>query len=177
MFTAANNGYLVTLKKWKSIQQLVRIDSNHEEQLELLQMMLDHLFIMAMLWSPLKYTNKRKGNEDSFCANVVRLFLTSAFGQFPNVKLRVSMDCYRKSLGENNLVVAEVKSPSASQHELDDDYIKLPNLMKLALDHQIAQRYEDGTVVGLLVQGWKVLAFYLVLEHEAVYDLRTIGQF
>jgi hypothetical protein len=48
--------------------------------------------------------------------------------------------------------------------------------MKLALDHQITQGY-GGTVVGILVQGWKVLAFNMVLEHEAVYELRNIGKF
>ncbi|KAF9429195.1 hypothetical protein BGZ76_001677 [Entomortierella beljakovae] len=161
--------------------------------------MLDHLFITATLWSPLKYTSKRKGNEDSFCANVVRPFLTCAFGHLPGIKLRgngdrftcgdeldkelkfpdfsVTMECYRKSFGENYLVVAEVKPPTASQDELDNDYIKLPNLMKSALDHQIAQGYEEGTVIGILVQGWSVFVFYMTLEHEAIYELKNIGQF
>jgi hypothetical protein len=39
------------------------------------------------------------------------------------------------------------------------------------------QGYDDRKVVGVLVQGWKVLIFYMVLEHVAVYELRSIGQF
>ncbi|KAF9433530.1 hypothetical protein BGZ76_009320 [Entomortierella beljakovae] len=197
-FTAANEGYLVTMKAWKRIQ-LEQEDSEHEEQWEVLQVMVDHLLITATLWSPLSYISRRKGNEDSFTSNIVRPFLTCAFGSLPNVKLRgngdrftcgneldkelkfpdfsVTMDCYRKALGEHYLVIAEVKPPTASQKELDDDYIKLPNLMKAALDQQIAQGYGDGTVVGILIQGWRVLVFYMVLEHEAIYELRNVGQF
>ncbi|KAF9087575.1 hypothetical protein BGX27_002907 [Mortierella sp. AM989] len=198
-FTAANDGCLATIKKWKNIQRSVQIDSENEGQWDTLQTMIDHLFITSTLWSPLNYTSKRKGNEDSFCVNVVRPFLTCAFGKLPDVKLRgngdsftcgdeldkelkfpdfsVTMECYNESFGENYLVIAEIKPPTASQKEFDDDFIKLPNLMKLALDHQMAQGYEDGTVVGVLVQGWKVLIFHMVLEHEAVYELRIIGQF
>ncbi|KAF9581379.1 hypothetical protein BGW38_001631 [Lunasporangiospora selenospora] len=84
---------------------------------------------------------------------------------------------YVKTLSEHYLVVVEVKPPSATQSELDDDYIKLPNLMKSALDWQINQGYSDGTVVGFLIQGWKTLVFYIALEHEAIYELRNVGQF
>ncbi|KAF9899052.1 hypothetical protein BX616_003319, partial [Lobosporangium transversale] len=171
-FTAANDGYLATVSEWRKIRESIEVESEHGEKWEVLQKMLDHMFITATLWSPLKYTSKRKGNEDSFYTNIVRPFLTCAFGQLPDVKLRgngdrftcgyeldkellfpdfaVTMECYRKALGEHYLAIAEVKPPSASQDELDDDFIKLPNLMKSALDHQIAQGYGDGTVVGLL---------------------------
>ncbi|KAF9895583.1 hypothetical protein BX616_009354, partial [Lobosporangium transversale] len=165
-FTAANDGYLATISEWRKIRESIEVESEHEEQWEVLQKMLDHMCITATLWSPLKYTSKRKGNEDSFYTNIVRPFLTCAFGQLPDVKLRgngdcftcgdeldkelkfpdfaVTMECYRKAFGENYLAIAEVKPPSASQNELDDDFIKLPNLMKLALDHQIRQGYGDG---------------------------------
>ncbi|KAK3815470.1 MAG: hypothetical protein J3Q66DRAFT_389294 [Benniella sp.] len=44
-------------------------------------------------------------------------------------------------------------------------------------NHQITQGYGGGTVVGVLVQGWRVLVFNVALEHEAVYEPRNIGQF
>ncbi|KAF9432553.1 hypothetical protein BGZ76_010640 [Entomortierella beljakovae] len=198
-FIAANEGYLTTLNAWKKVQLSWQEDNDHAEQWEVLQAMIDHLLITATLWSPLRYTNKQKGNEDSFSHNIVRPFLTCAFGRLSGLKLRgngdrftcgdeldkelkfpdfsVTMDCYNKSLGEHYLVIAEVKSPSASQDELDDDHIKLSNLMKSALDWQISQGYGDGTVVGILVQGWKVFVCHIVLEHEAIYELRNIGQF
>jgi hypothetical protein len=198
-FVAANEGYLTTLNTWKKIQLSRQEDDKDMEQWEVLQAMIDHLLITATLWSPLRYMNKQKGNEDSFSNNIVRPFLTCTFGRLPDVKLRgngdrfscgneldkelkfpdfsVTMDCYNRSLGEHYLVIAEVKPPSASQDEFDDDYIKLPNLMKSALDWQIAQGYGGGTVVGILVQGWNVLVFNIVLEHEAIYEVKNIGQF
>ncbi|KAF9937058.1 hypothetical protein BGZ65_001847 [Modicella reniformis] len=200
-FTASNEGYHDTIEAWGSIRSSLRDKDveGYEKQWDALQMLVNHMLITATLWSPLNYVNRRKGNENSFYNNVVHPFLTCAFGGFPNAKQRgsgdkfscggniakelkfpdfaLTMDCYKRHLGEHFLVIAEVKPPTASHQELDDDFIKLPNLMKLALDHQITQGYGGGTVVGILVQGWKVLAFSMALEREAVYELRNIGQF
>ncbi|KAF9996315.1 hypothetical protein BGZ80_009649, partial [Entomortierella chlamydospora] len=67
--------------------------------------------------------------------------------------------------------------PSATKFELEQDYIKSPNLMKLSLDKQIEQFYGDGTVIGILIQCWAVQVWYLTLDHEAVYELKPIGNF
>ncbi|KAF9201106.1 hypothetical protein BGZ49_008685 [Haplosporangium sp. Z 27] len=198
-FTAANEGYLATMKTWKKIQLLMQEDDEHAEIWDVVRTTLDHLLITATLWSPLLYISNQKGNEDSFTNNIVRPFLTSAFGCIPDVKLRgngdrftcgngldkelkfpdfsVTMDCYNKTLGEHYLVIAEVKPPNASRDSLDDDYIKLANLMKSALHWQLSQGYDDGMVVGFLIQGWRVMVFHLALEHEALYELRSVGQF
>ncbi|KAG0305014.1 hypothetical protein BGZ98_004678, partial [Dissophora globulifera] len=79
--------------------------------------------------------------------------------------------------GEHYLVNCEAKPPGASQMELDADYIKLPNMMKLSLDRQIKQGYSETTVIGILVQDWKVLIFCMCLEHEAIYEIKSSGHF
>jgi hypothetical protein len=61
--------------------------------------------------------------------------------------------------------------------ELDADCIKLPNMMELSLDRQIKQGYSEAMVIGVLEQGWKVLVFYMCLEHEAIYEIKSIGHF
>ncbi|KAG0311266.1 hypothetical protein BGZ99_010305, partial [Dissophora globulifera] len=68
----------------------------------------------------------------------------------------VTMECYRRALGKHYLVVVKVKPPTATQKELDDDHIKLPNLMKAPLDQQIAKD------MGM----W-----------DAIYELRNVGRF
>ncbi|KAF9897252.1 hypothetical protein BX616_005920, partial [Lobosporangium transversale] len=198
-FTSANEGYLTALNTWKKVQATWQEDDTHGGHWEVLRASIDHLLITSTLWSPMSYTSRKKGNEDSFSQNIVRPFLMGAFGRLSGVRFRgsgdpftcgneldkelkfpdfsVTMDCYNASLGEHYLVIAEIKPPSASQAELDDDYIKLSNLMKSALDWQLGQGYDDGAVVGILVQGWRVSVFYIVLEHEAIYELRNIGQF
>ncbi|KAF8950603.1 hypothetical protein BGZ46_004424, partial [Entomortierella lignicola] len=142
---------------------------------------------------------KNKGNEDSFFCNIVKPLLHAAFGEYEHAKIRgkgdrlscnpaldnellfpdfsITMDCYDRMKGEHYLVVCEAKPPGASQGEFDADYIKLSNMMKLSLDRQIRQGYSDGMMVGILVQGWKVLVFYICLEHEAVYEIKPIGHF
>ena len=162
---------------------------------------LEHLLLGADLWSPLQYTARttNKGNEDSFFCNIVKPLLHAAFGEYEGIKIRgkgdrlscnpaldkellfpdysVTIDCYDKMRGEHYLVLCETKPPGASQMELDADYIKLPNMMKLSLDRQIKQGYSEAMVIGILVQGWKVLVFYMCLEHEAIYEIKSIGHF
>jgi hypothetical protein len=89
----------------------------------------------------------------------------------------VTIDWYDRTKGEHYLIVCETKPPGASQLELDADYIKPPNMMKLSLDRQIKQGYSESMVIGILVQGWKVLVFYMCLEHEAIYEIKPMGHF
>ncbi|KAF9095462.1 hypothetical protein BGX27_001282 [Mortierella sp. AM989] len=202
---ASSDSHAMTKKEWRRLEReyLYRSAAEYSEERELLQSLLEHLLLGADLWSPITYCQRnksqKKGNEDSFFSNIVKPFLHATFGELENVKLRgngdrfggnsslesellfpdfsVTQDCYDKSKGEHHVVICEAKTPNASDRELDQDYVKLANMMKLSLDKQIEQGYDDGTVVGFLIQGWKVHVWYLSLDHEAVYLLKTIGEF
>ncbi|KAF9411840.1 hypothetical protein BGZ76_005287, partial [Entomortierella beljakovae] len=192
-----------TKKEWRRLDReyLEQSEKEHSPLTELVRSQLEHLLLGADLWSPLQYTvkMKNKGNEDSFFCNIVKPLLHATFGEYEHAKVRgkgdslncnpaldnellspdfsITMDCYDRMKGEHYLVICEAKPPFASQGEFDADYIKLSNMMKLSLDRQIRQGYSDGMVVGILVQGWKVLVFYICLEHEAVYEIKPIGHF
>jgi len=84
--------------------------------------------------------------------------LHTAFGEYEGIKIRgkgdrlicnptldkellfpdysVTIDCYGMMKGEHYLVICETKPSGASHKELDADYIKLPNMMKLSLNRQ-----------------------------------------
>ncbi|KAG0343542.1 hypothetical protein BG005_002330, partial [Podila minutissima] len=192
-----------TKKEWRRLERehLDQCDKEYSALAELVRSQLEHLLLGADLWSPLQYTARtnNKGNEDSFFCNIVKPLLHATFGQYEGIKIRgkgdrlscnpaldkellfpdysVTIDCYDKMRGEHYLVLCETKPPGASQMELDADYIKLPNMMKLSLDRQIKQGYSEAMVIGILVQGWKVQVFYLCLEHEAIYEIKSIGHF
>ncbi|KAF9161754.1 hypothetical protein DFQ26_004192 [Actinomortierella ambigua] len=61
--------------------------------------------------------------------------------------------------------------------ELDADHIELPNMMQLSVDRQIQQGDSEAMVLGILVQSWMALLYYICLEHEAICEIRSIGQF
>ncbi|KAG0294013.1 hypothetical protein BGZ97_005197 [Linnemannia gamsii] len=162
---------------------------------ELVRSQPEHL-LGADLWSPLQYTARtsNKGNEESFFCNIIKPLLHAAFGEYDGKGDRlncnpaldkelllpdysVTIDWYDRTKGEHYLIVCETKPPGASQLELDADYIKPPNMMKLSLDRQIKQGYSESMVIGILVQGWKVLVFYMCLEHEAIYEIKPMGHF
>ncbi|KAF9169883.1 hypothetical protein BGX20_009724 [Mortierella sp. AD010] len=191
-----------TKKEWRRLEReyLEHCEEEYSALADLVRSQLEHLLLGAELWSPLQYTaSKSKGNEDSFFCNVVKPFLHATFGEYEGIKIRgkgdhlscnlaldrellypdysITVDCYNKTKGEHYLVICEAKPPGASQKELDADYIKLPNMMKLALDRQIKQGCNEPAVVGFLVQGWKVLVFHICLEHEAIYEIKSIGHF
>ncbi|KAG0325856.1 hypothetical protein BGZ99_000122, partial [Dissophora globulifera] len=116
-------------------------------------------------------------------------------GSFPGIGVAPPMytgywDCWIRSIRSEGgimglysgvidciIIEAMAKPPGASRTELDADYIKLPNMMKLSLDRQIKQGYSETTVIGILVQGWKVPVFCMCLEHEAIYEIKSIGHF
>ncbi|KAG0019071.1 hypothetical protein BGZ82_000266 [Podila clonocystis] len=188
-----------TKKEWRRLERdhLDQCDEEYSALAELVRSQLEHLLLGADLWSPLQYTARttNKGNEDSFFCNIVKPLLHATFGEYEGIKIRgkgdrlscnpaldkellfpdysVTIDCYDKMRGEHYLVLCETKPPGASQM----DYIKLPNMMKLSLDRQIKQGYSEAMVIGILVQGWKVLVFYMCLEHEAIYEIKSIGHF
>ncbi|KAG0007748.1 hypothetical protein BGZ80_004272, partial [Entomortierella chlamydospora] len=191
-----------TKKEWRRLEReyLEHCEEEYSALADLVRSQLEHLLLGAELWSPLQYTaSKSKGNEDSFFCNIVKPLLHATFGEYEGIKIRgkgdhlscnpaldrellypdysITVDCYDKTKGEHYLVICEAKPPGASQKELDADYIKLLNMMKLGLDRQIKQGYNKPAVVGFLVQGWKVLVFHICLEHEAIYEIKSIGHF
>ncbi|KAF9581132.1 hypothetical protein BGW38_001967 [Lunasporangiospora selenospora] len=200
---ACHESHTNTKKEWRRLERehLDQCEKVNSTLAELVRSQLEHLLLGADLWSPLQYTARtnNKGNEDSFFCNIVKPLLHAAFGEYEDIKIRgkgdrlscnpaldkellfpdysVTIDCYDKAKGEQYLVICETKPPGASQIELDADYVKLPNMMKLSLNRQIQQGYSEAKVIGILVQGWKVLVFSMCLEHEAIYELKSIGQF
>ncbi|KAF9363020.1 hypothetical protein BGX34_005062 [Mortierella sp. NVP85] len=200
---ACHENHANTKNEWRRLEEehLDQCDEEYSALADLVRSQLEHLLLGADLWSPLQYTVKtsNKGYEGSFFCNIVKPLLHATFGGYEDTKIRgkgdhlscnpaldkellfpdysVTIDCYDKMKGEHYLVICEANPPGASQMEFDADHIKLPNMMKLSLDRQIKQGYSEAMVTGIFVQGWKVLVFYMCLEHEAIYEMKPIGQF
>ncbi|KAF9425352.1 hypothetical protein BGZ76_003300 [Entomortierella beljakovae] len=89
---------------------------------------------------------KLRGNGDQFSGNS---YLESEL-LFPDFS--ITQDCYDRGKGEHYVVICEAKPPITSDRELEQGYIKLANMMKLSLDKQIEQGYDDSTVEGFLFE-------------------------
>ncbi|KAF9177255.1 O-acetyl-ADP-ribose deacetylase macrod1 [Haplosporangium sp. Z 11] len=192
-----------TKKEWRRLERehLDQCEEEYRALAGLVRSQLEHFLLGVDLWNPLQYTTRtnNKGNEDSFFCNIVKPLLHAAFEEYEGIKIHgkghhlscnpafnrellfpdysVTIDCYDKMRGEHYLVVCETKPPGASQMGFDTDYIKLPNMMKLNFDGQIKQGCSESMMIGILVQGWKVLVFYMCLKHEAIYEIKSIGHF
>ncbi|KAF9106495.1 hypothetical protein BGX27_009126 [Mortierella sp. AM989] len=72
----------------------------------------------------------------------------------------------------------EVKKPEEDDLQLlERDRHKLPCMLKLMLDRLLEAGVKDPVVIGFLVAESRCNIFFMSLEHEALYMLKSVGSF
>ncbi|KAF9583222.1 hypothetical protein BGW38_009996 [Lunasporangiospora selenospora] len=76
-----------------------------------------------------------------------------------------------------SLLVVEIKKPGAVDDDLDDDQLKLPCMMKLALDAILDAGVLEQSVVRLLIRGSRCEVSSISSDNEALFIYKSIGVF
>ncbi|KAF9148218.1 hypothetical protein BG015_010065 [Linnemannia schmuckeri] len=157
-------------------EELSQVDLRHNtcSTQSIVTRAINNYFAEAGLWNSISWTGSghEHHNEDTFTDNVLKPLLSAAFGDLAGCSFRWLLD----RLASSALVLAEIKTHSASTADANADLAKLFNRVKRSVDELYASGFH-WPVILIQARGVTIDVYEFAIVGEAIHHPKPLGSF